>query len=171
MQVKEVQCSRTARSAELEAVHSAAHVAIMLRKTNEDAPCVVADSGKPSDNSALNAQVKEIQCSRAAGAAELEAVHSAAHVATMRRKAKEDAPCVVADFEEPPDNTTYMAESSFDDALKVCRAPMLPRLPWSHRERFQNTTILSTLSMLNLLNPLRPLASMPGSLSSWRLVG
>ena len=115
--------------------------------------------------------MKEIQRSRAASAAELEAVHSAAHVATMQRKAEEDAPCVVADFEEPPDNTTYMAESSFDDALKVCRAPKLPRMPWLHRERLQNSTILSTLAMLNLLSPLRPLASMPGSQSSWSLVG
>ena len=56
---------------------------------------------------------------RVASSAELEAVHSSAHVATMKRKAAEDAPCVVADFEEPPDNTTYMAKSSFDDALHV----------------------------------------------------
>ena len=91
-------------------------------------------------------------------------MHSAAHVATMQRKAKEDAPCVVADFEEPPDNTTYMAESSFDDALKVRRALVLPKLPWSHRRRLQNSTVLSTLLILNLLGPLRPLASMPGSL-------
>ena len=56
---------------------------------------------------------------RIASSAELEAVHSSAHVATMKRKATEDAPCVVADFEETPDNTTYMAKSSFDDALYV----------------------------------------------------
>ena len=57
--------------------------------------------------------------SRAASAAELEAVHSSAHVAIMKRRAAEDAPCVIADFECLPDNTTYMAPSSFDDALLV----------------------------------------------------
>ena len=67
-------------------------------------------------------QIKRLQ-SRVASLAELEAVHSSAHVATMKRKAAEDAPCVVADFEEPPDNTTYMSKSSFDDALQVCMLP------------------------------------------------
>ncbi len=57
--------------------------------------------------------------SRAASAAEIEAVHSSAHMAVMKRRAAEDAPCVIADFECKPDNTTYMAPSSFDDALLV----------------------------------------------------
>lgn len=61
-----------------------------------------------------------------ASEAELQLVHSAAHVATMRQKAEESAPCVVADFEEPPDNTTYMARSSFDDACKVCVLSLVP---------------------------------------------
>ena len=71
---------------------------------------------------AVARQMKRLQ-GRVASPAELEAVHSSAHVATMRRKAAEDAPCVVADFEEPPDNTTYMSKSSFDDALEVCMLP------------------------------------------------
>ena len=67
-------------------------------------------------------QMRRLQ-SRAASAAELQAVHSAAHVATMKRRAAEDAPCVIADFECLPDNTTYMAPSSFDDALLVRTCP------------------------------------------------
>ena len=63
-------------------------------------------------------QIRNIQ-GRTASAAELEAVHSSEHVAAMKQKAEENAPCVVADFEETPDNTTYMAKSSFDDALEV----------------------------------------------------
>jgi len=63
-------------------------------------------------------QIRNIQ-GRTASAAELEAVHSSEHVAAMKQKAEENAPCVVADFEETPDNTTYMAQSSFDDALEV----------------------------------------------------
>ena len=63
-------------------------------------------------------QMRKVQ-GRAASTAQLELVHSSAHVANMKRKATEDAPCVVADFEETPDNTTYMSQSSFDDALQV----------------------------------------------------
>ena len=64
-------------------------------------------------------QIMEISGARTASKAELEAVHSPAHIADMRQKALQDAPCVVADFEETPDNTTYMAKSSFDDALQA----------------------------------------------------
>ena len=73
-------------------------------------------------------QMRRLQ-SRAASAAELEAVHSPAHVAIMKRRAAEDAPCVIADFECLPDNTTYMAPSSFDDALLVRMPPNLPVVP------------------------------------------
>ena len=72
-------------------------------------------------------QIMKLQ-GRVASNSELETVHSSAHVATMKRKSAEDAPCVVADFEEPPDNTTYMAKSTFDDALQVCTLPPL----WCH---------------------------------------
>ncbi|CAK0785473.1 hypothetical protein CVIRNUC_008682 [Coccomyxa viridis] len=64
-------------------------------------------------------KIMEILGARTASKAELEAVHSPAHIADMRQKALQDAPCVVADFEETPDNTTYMAKSSFDDALQA----------------------------------------------------
>ena len=64
-------------------------------------------------------QIMEIPGARTASKAELEAVHSPAHIDAMRQKALQDAPCVVADFEETPDNTTYMAKSSFDEALQV----------------------------------------------------
>ena len=69
-------------------------------------------------------QMRKLQ-SRAASAAETEAVHSSAHMAVMKRRAAEDAPCVVADFECLPDNTTYMAPSRFDDALMVRMLPCL----------------------------------------------
>ena len=69
-------------------------------------------------------QIMQIPGARTASQAELEAVPSPSHIAVMQQKALQDAPCLVADFEEPPDNTTYMAKSSFEDALQVRINPL-----------------------------------------------
>ena len=50
---------------------------------------------------------------------DLELVHTTEHITKIRQKATDEAPCVVADFEEPPDNVTYMTKTSYEDALKV----------------------------------------------------
>ena len=76
-------------------------------------------------------QIMEIPGVRTVSKAELEAVHSPAHIDVMRQKARQDAPCVVADFEETPDNTTYMAKSSFDDALQA-RMKLPSNVIWQH---------------------------------------
>ncbi len=50
---------------------------------------------------------------------DVELVHATEHITKMRQKANTEAPCVVADFEEPPDNVTYVTKTSYEDALKV----------------------------------------------------
>lgn len=66
-------------------------------------------------------QIVELQNVKPACEQDLQLVHTAEHIAKIRQKAADEAPCVVADFEEPPDNVTYMTKTSYDDALKVMR--------------------------------------------------
>lgn len=64
-------------------------------------------------------QIVELQGISPASETDLELVHTTEHITKMRQKALEEAPCVVADFEEPADNVTYMTKTSYEDALKV----------------------------------------------------
>lgn len=64
-------------------------------------------------------QVVELDNVKSAREEDLELVHATEHITRMRQKAIDEAPCVVADFEEPPDNVTYMTKASYEDALKV----------------------------------------------------
>ena len=112
----------TVIDAELEGLHSTLHTAITQQTAHQGTPPPEAlRKVRIGQNNAhdVGMQIMEIPGSRTASKAELEAVHSPNHIDVMRRKALQDAPCVVADFEETPDNTTYMAKSSFDDALQA----------------------------------------------------
>ncbi|KAK9919048.1 hypothetical protein WJX75_008986 [Coccomyxa subellipsoidea] len=62
-------------------------------------------------------EIVELQNVKPACEQDLQLVHTAEHIAKIRQKAADEAPCVVADFEEPPDNVTYMTKTSYDDAL------------------------------------------------------
>jgi hypothetical protein len=45
-------------------------------------------------------------------------LHAPEHIAHVQQKAGA-GPCVIADFDETPDNVTYVTPSSYEDATKV----------------------------------------------------
>jgi hypothetical protein len=63
--------------------------------------------------------VVELRSFALASEQDLSLVHAAAYAQKLREQAAKEAPCVVADFEEPPDNVTYISPTSYDDAVKV----------------------------------------------------
>lgn len=70
-------------------------------------------------------QIVELRTFRPASEKDLALMHAPAYIAKLRQQAAEEAPCVVADFEETPDNVTYITLTSYDDATKVPKTPHL----------------------------------------------
>ena len=63
-------------------------------------------------------QVLCLKSTKPATEEELQTLHTPEHIAHVRGKA-EAGPCVIADFDEAPDNVTYVTASSYDDAKRV----------------------------------------------------
>ncbi|CAL8471589.1 g11131 [Coccomyxa elongata] len=66
----------------------------------------------------LPKEIVELKHVKPAREEDVELVHATEHITKMRQKANDEAPCIVADFEEPPDNVTYMTKTSYEDSLK-----------------------------------------------------
>ena len=46
-------------------------------------------------------------------------LHAPAHLSSLRQQVAENAPCIIADFGEKPNEVTYVTPSSFQDAAQA----------------------------------------------------